>query len=153
MLALTFQIGPESIGLDIRKVREVVPRVRLRPVIGSPAWLPGVFVYRGRVIPVVDLHKLTGHGECPPHLSSRIILTEVNHEQRPPMLLGLLAAKVADLREVAGTTENIMESSGDRVDLGPLFADGRGVIRLLDPDRLLPTADRHLLAAAAGDAG
>ena len=61
-------------ALDIRRVREVVPRVRLRPVSGAPEWLAGLFVYRGQAVPVLDLHRLAGAGECPPHLSSRIIL-------------------------------------------------------------------------------
>jgi hypothetical protein len=30
MLVLTFQVGREPLTLDIRRVREVVPRVRLR---------------------------------------------------------------------------------------------------------------------------
>src|SRR5205085_7870290 len=74
MLVLTFQVGREALALDIRRVREVVPRVRLRPVSGAPAWLAGVFVYRGRVVPVLDLHRLAGGCECPLPLSSRTIL-------------------------------------------------------------------------------
>src|SRR6478609_9003906 len=95
MLCLTFQIGPHRLALDTRRVREVVPRVELRPQAGGPAWLGGVFVYRGIAVPVVDLHRLLDAGECPTHLSSRIIL--VPHGDG---LVGLLAAHVADLREV-----------------------------------------------------
>ena len=72
MLGLVFQVGPDKVAVDVRRVREVVPRVRLTAVHGAPPWIAGVFVYRGRVVPVVDLHALAGVGECPMHLSSRI---------------------------------------------------------------------------------
>jgi len=99
MLVLTCQIGDDRLALDVRRVREVVPRVRLQRVAGSPAWLAGVFIYRGSVVPVIDLHRLIGTEECPLRLSSRIILVphRVEGEER---LLGLLAAQVADIREL-----------------------------------------------------
>src|SRR5579871_3177437 len=65
MLALTFQAGPDRVAVDVRRVREVVPRVPLTPAAGTPDWVAGVFVYRGRVVPVIDLYRLTGAGPCP----------------------------------------------------------------------------------------
>ena len=153
MLVLTFQIGSEAIGLDIRRVLRVIPRIRLRPLTGSPAWFPGVFVYRGRVIPVVDMPLLAGHGECPAHLSSRIILVPIGADEKNLTLVGLLAAQVAELRELNGVSDDIAVRPGTRgVDLGRLVPDGGGVIRLLDPDRLFPADARATLVAAAGAA-
>src|SRR5262245_52781857 len=135
MLVRTFQAGGEPVGVDIRRVREVIPRVRVEAVTGSPAWLAGVFVYHGRVVPVVDLHRLTGHADCPPHLSSRIILLPLGPGDDGRMV-GLLASQVADLKDVSATAIASDVPAGGGIDLGPLVADGRGVIRLLDPDRL-----------------
>lgn len=151
MLLLTFQVGPEPVGLDIRRVREVIPRVRLQPVTGAPQWLAGVFVYRGKVIPVVDLHRLAGYGECPMHLSSRIILLLLDGDDSHAHLMGLLAGQVADLRDVK-VRPVCYDGSAPvlSVELGPIIADGRGVLRLLDPDRMFPEADRRLVLAAAG---
>jgi chemotaxis-related protein WspB len=151
MLALTFQIGEEKLALDIRRVREVVPRVRLRRVSGAPDWHAGVFVYRGEVVPVVDLHRLAGAEPCPEHLSSRIILISPSQAQR---FVGLLASQVADTRELA--LQNCPASSmaqADKVDLGALVADGQGVIRLFDPDRFLPEAAWQQLLIAPKGAG
>src|SRR5688572_3678984 len=111
MLVLTFRVGREPVGLDTRRVREVIPRVRLTPLTGGPDWLAGAFVYRGRVIPVVDLHRLTGNGTCPDHLSSRIILTPIG--PAGDQLLGLLAARVADLREVPDAAVALPAPVGD----------------------------------------
>src|SRR5438067_45018 len=137
MLALTFQVGPDRVAIDVRRVREVVPRVRLSPAFGSPAWVAGVFVYRGQVVPVVDLHRLMGAGECPPHLSSRIIL--VPFPAGSESLVGLLATQVADIRELPpplAASEPLVATAG----LGPAIADGTGIIRLLDPAALLAAA-------------
>src|SRR5258707_289829 len=99
MLALTFQIGADRVAIDVRRVRRVVPRVRLAPAPAGARGLAGSFVYRGRVVPVLDLHRLAGAGDCPSHLSSRIIL--VPYPAGSESLVGLLAAQVADIRELA----------------------------------------------------
>ena len=139
MLVLTFQIGDTRLALDIRRVREVVPRVELKRSPTGPAWLAGLFVYRGRAVPVIDLHQLLGGGECPPHLSSRIILVpRIDPESGEEALLGLLAAHVADLREVEPSHA---PSLGGSPGLGTPLVDRDGILHLLDLDRLLPPSE------------
>jgi chemotaxis-related protein WspB len=138
MLVLTFQAGSDRLALGVQRVREVVPRVRLQPVACSPAWLAGVLVYRRQVVPVIDLHLLLGAGECPAHLSTRIILVE-----HPPggrhRLVGLLAAQVIDVRELAPPAEDVTcLAAPGQPDLGPVLADGGAIIHLVELDRLLP---------------
>jgi chemotaxis-related protein WspB len=151
MLALTFQSGSDRLALDIRRVREVVPHVRLQPVAGSPEWLAGVFVYRGQVVPVFDLQRLVGAGEHPVHLSTRIILLahSTGTEER---LVGLLAAQVADIRELE--LENQPQThfaAPGRTNLGPVLVDGTDIVHLVEPDRLLPELyDQRLLMQVGG---
>jgi chemotaxis-related protein WspB len=148
MLALTFRVGPSRLALDVRRVREVVPRVRLQPLACGPAWLAGVFVYRGRVVPVVDLHRLLGAGDCPPLLSSRIIV--VPHG--PPgqeELLGLLAAEVAEARAVEPPSRPPLPmGDAGQPDPGPVLVEGGSILHLADLGRLLPESVRAQLAAA-----
>jgi chemotaxis-related protein WspB len=136
MLALIFQVGRDKVAVDVRRVREVVPRVRLSAVNGGPRWIAGVFVYRGRVVPVVDLHRLAGVGECPPHLSSRIVLLPWPLDA-PESLVGLLATQVAEIREVRPGIVQPIPGEDGRPGLGPALPDGEGVLRILDPDWLL----------------
>ena len=136
MLALIFQVGTDKVAVDVRRVREVIPRVRLSVVNGGPPWIAGVFVYRGRVVPVVDLHRLTGAGECPLHLSSRIILFPYPLDI-PESLVGLLATQVAEIREIRPGLVQPLPGQSGRPGLGPALPDGSDVIRLLDPDFLL----------------
>src|SRR5262245_22104243 len=151
MLALTFQIGADKFALDIRQVREVVPRVSLHRPAGAPAWLAGSFVYRGRAVPVVDLHRLLGAGECPPHLSSRIIQARWPGAEEEA-LLGLLAARVADIREVHGRLEVApsLASTGGGA-MGPAVVDGGSILHMVDLARLLPEAARHPFVALPGE--
>jgi chemotaxis signal transduction protein len=147
MLVLTFQVGKDRLALDIRRVREVVPRVELARAAGSPPWLAGSFVYRGRVVSVLDLHGLLGAGECPPHLSSRIILVPVGEGE---MLLGLLAAQVADIKEIApGHSVPVLSSPG-RPDLGRAIVDDGGILHLIDLGRLLPEPVRQMVPLLPG---
>ena len=132
MLALTFQVGQDRVAVNIARVREVVPRVRLTPATGGPAWVAGLFVYRGRVVPVIDLHRLTGAGECPPHLSSRIVL--VPYPPQAESLVGLLATRVADVRKIQA---DWLPPASEWTSFGPSLPDGAGVLHILDPDALL----------------
>jgi chemotaxis-related protein WspB len=147
MLALIFQIGSDRLALDVRRIKEVVPRVQLHTLACGPSWLAGTFVYRGQVVPVVDLHRLAGVGDCPLLLSSRIILVPQpgGTEDR---LLGLLASEVADLQELETDSQalTLLHENG-RPDLGPVRADRDSVLRLLDLDRLLPEPIRDSLLA------
>jgi chemotaxis-related protein WspB len=148
MLALTFRVGPSRLALDVRRVREVVPRVRLQPLACGPAWLAGAFVYRGRVVPVVDLHRLLGAGECPPLLSSRIILVPYGTGEQEP-LLGLLAAEVAEAREVeAPARAPLPAGAPGQPDPGPVLVEGGNLLHLVELERLLPETVRGQLAAA-----
>jgi len=145
MLALVFRIGSDRLALDVRRIKEVVPRVHLQTLACSPSWLAGTFVYRGRVVPVVDLHRLAGVGECPLLLSSRIILVPLSgcDDRR---LLGLLAAEVADLQELEADGQALTRlHQNGQPDLGPVLADRHGVLRLLDLDQLLPESVRGSL--------
>ncbi|HEY7329269.1 MAG TPA: chemotaxis protein CheW [Gemmataceae bacterium] len=138
MLALIFQIGNERFALDVRLIQEVVPRVPLQALCGAPTNFAGAFVYRGQVVPVIDLHRLAGAGDCPLHLSSRIILVPQpgSCEGR---LLGLLASRVADLQDLQQDEQTLTRlHENGKPDFGPVLADRHGMIRLLDLDRLLP---------------
>lgn len=147
MLVLTFQIGRERVGLDIRTIREVVPQVRLEPLAGGPPWLAGIFVFRGLVVPVVDLHGLTGQGPCPQHLSSRIILVpQIDPKTGFERLIGLLTSQVSELRTVATGVATITQSlTPGGIGMSTVLADESGILRLLDPEKLLPASESERL--------
>lgn len=54
---LIVRLGGEAYGVQVLKVREIVPLQRITPVPQAPAFLTGVMNLRGRVIAVVDLRQ------------------------------------------------------------------------------------------------
>lgn len=147
MLALTFQIGADRVALDVRRVRRVVPRVKLAAPPRGAHGIAGQFVYRGRVVPVVDFFLLAGAGECPAHLSSRIVL--VPFPDGSERLVGLLATQVADIRDLP---EPPAESADAPNGLSPPVADSASMLRYLNVDRLLDSLnlDPGLLTVPGG---
>lgn len=146
MLALVFQVGNDRLALDVRSIREVIPRVRLQSLTGSPNWLAGGFVYRGQVVPVLDLHRLAGLGACPASLNSRIILVPHPGEDEKKFL-GLLASHVTDLQEVETSDATRMHLRLDAVpDFGSAIVDRGEVLRLFDLEKLLPASIRDELS-------
>jgi chemotaxis-related protein WspB len=152
MLVITFQVGSDHLALDVRRVREIVPCVRLQAVACSPSWLAGVFIYRGQIVPVIDLHRLLGTGECPNRLSTRIILVPhvLDGQER---LVGLLAALVADVRDIQppSSAPSHLESPG-RPALGSVLVEGQQIIHLVELERLLPHSSDTELALVAKEA-
>ena len=69
---IVFVIGDEYYAIPILPVREVMRTPQLTPVPTAPPYIQGVFVHKGKVIPVIDTVKRF-HGELtsprlPPHL-------------------------------------------------------------------------------------
>jgi purine-binding chemotaxis protein CheW len=52
---ITFTIGPETFVLDIMAVRQIIPYTGSTTLPTAPAFIEGVIVLRGEVIPIVDL--------------------------------------------------------------------------------------------------
>jgi chemotaxis-related protein WspB len=86
MLFLTFRAAESLYAVDVTRVVEVVPRIDLRRLPHAPAFLAGVFDYRGVVVPVTDLGILLGSEACGDRLSTRIILVDSRPADRKDQL-------------------------------------------------------------------
>jgi chemotaxis-related protein WspB len=74
MLMLVFRLGADRYALDATEIVEVLPRVPLKSVPGAPAWVAGLFSYRGRTVPVIDLASLALGRPSADHVSTRLVL-------------------------------------------------------------------------------
>ncbi|MCO6458450.1 MAG: chemotaxis protein CheW [Pirellulaceae bacterium] len=135
MLLLMCQAGANRYAIDTRSVVEVVACVDFQPVPDAPAWLAGVFAYRGRAIPLVDLTRLLSGQPCPRRANSRIILVRCAVECVPETI-GLLAERVT----IAETELPATGAGGParHEARGPILFDRSGMFQLLDLTRLLP---------------
>ncbi len=142
MLVLTFMVGEFLYGFEAVNVAEVVPPVNCKPLPKAPGFVSGVFNYRGRISPVIDLPRLALDKPSVSMMSSRIIMidiADINEEcERGSRYLGLRAEKVTDMVKLS---DDLFESPGadipDAPWLGRVAKMERGMLQLINPAKLL----------------
>ena len=176
MLFLLFQLGSERYAIEAQSAVEVVPLLALKPIPQSPPGVAGVFNYRGRPVPVIDLCALTLGRPAREQLSTRIIILRCaldvpgaapgipNAERgdgRPELrLLGVIAERATELLRRGGrgpgaepANPERSRAAGRNVEptapafLGPVLMDDHGFLQVVRPDHLLPAAVRAALFA------
>lgn len=145
MLLLTFRIREELYALDASGVVEVIPRVVPRTVPHAPAYLAGVFNYRGIIVPAVDLGILLNAGPCRSRLSTRIIIA--GDTDSPERLVGLIAESVSDVRPLAKHAATFPPiRRPDAPYLGSVVQVGDDLVQTILVEKLLPESLREALA-------
>ncbi|TIH13019.1 chemotaxis protein CheW [Marinifilum sp. JC120] len=150
MLVLTFKIAEYVYGLEARVVAEVVPPTVCKELPRSPDYVKGLFSYRGKVTPVVDLSMLATDIPCVSRMSTRIIVIDLadldSGEKRDEQFLGLLAENITETLKVA---DSDFEESGleipDAPWLGRVARINGSMLQLLKPHRLLTDELRRVL--------
>lgn len=104
---LTFKLGEEVYGVDIRKIREVLEYTKVTSVPKTPEFMKGVINLRGGVVPVVDLRLKFGMEEKEKTVNTCIIIVEVTIDN-DEILLGAIADSV---REVVNLSSDQMEDT------------------------------------------
>ncbi|MFW6240510.1 MAG: chemotaxis protein CheW [Thermodesulfobacteriota bacterium] len=137
MLVLLFSIADVTYAATCDRVREIVAMPRLKPVPHAPPHFVGVFNYRGRIVPVVDLCMLVRGQPCRRRLSTRIILADAPGEKDRPQVYGLMAERVTETLRLPGP--DAREPSvflPDAPYLGGIMTKDGEMIQFVDLDRL-----------------
>lgn len=159
MLLLTFRVAQDLYAVDATRVVEVVPRVEPRPIPRTPAFLAGVFGYRGRVVPAIELGSLLDKGVAPGRLSTRVIVVSARKRSaergdkpkstEESLLLGLIAEQVHDVvrvdqHQVAFPSLQLDDAPylGAMIQVDPLT---RSLAQLIEVDSVLPPSLRDAL--------
>jgi chemotaxis-related protein WspB len=150
MLFLLFEIGRHRYAFDVGQVAEVLPRVRIRPLLHAPPGVAGLFTYHGVAVPVVDLSELTIGTPTPASRSTRIVLVNYADGRGATRLLGLLAEHVTDTmrREATDFVASGIGRDG-AASSGRITTDARGVVQWIDVNSLLPAPLREVLFTQA----
>ncbi len=146
MLLLLFRISDNRYALDATEVVEVVPLVELKLIPQAPAFVAGLFDYRGTAVPVIDLCQLGSGRSCQPRMTSRIILITYTGPGGGQHTLGLLAEQVTETIKL--TREEFTDSGitiSDAPYLGDMAHTDKGIIQLVKTRYLLPEHVRALL--------
>jgi len=160
MQLLTFSIAGQPYAIESRQVIEVLPLVPARPLPRAPDYLLGIFTYRGRLLPLVDLARRLGVAPPAAKLSTRVIVVEVEPAVagaepggRPaPIRLGLVAENVVAVRsaeEAEATLPPLRLPGADYLDRA--LRIGGQTVQVIDVRKLLPAELTAGLAAAAAE--
>ncbi len=146
-LFLVFRIGSERYALQAVEVVEVLPRLPLKPIPHVPAWVAGVFAYRGAVVPVIDLSALTFGTPAQARTSTRLVLVNYRpDETAEAQLLGLILEQATDtLRCDPADFQPYGLENRHTPYLGPVRKDEQGLLQWVRVSDLLDEQVRALL--------
>ena len=140
MQLLTLTVAGQDYAIESRRVVEVLPLVPARPLPRTPAYVRGIFTYRGGLVPLVDLGVRLADQPPAERLSTRVIVADfLAPGAATPRRLGLVAEHVVSIRSAEDA-----ETSLPPLDLpaapylGRLFRLGGRTVQLIEIDRLLP---------------
>jgi len=72
-----FAVGGEEYVVDIMRIKEIIPPLRITPVPHAPEYIEGVINLRGAIIPVVDLRRRLGLPAAAPTRRTKYIICVV----------------------------------------------------------------------------
>jgi len=159
MQLLTFTIGSDLYAIESRLVLEVLPLVPARRIPRSPDYVRGVFTYRGRLVPMVDLSMRFADVPVRERLGTRVIVMDcpvrAGGGAAASFSLGLAAENVLGVRQTTATETAATRPSGPAFLDGPLGRlvriDSR-IVQLVSVEQLLPAElAAELAAVEAGE--
>lgn len=101
---ITFQLGDEVYGIEVKQVREILLINNILPVPGSPDYVLGITNIRGNVVTVLDARK-------------RINLETIEHTENSRMIVLESEGDVAAI--VVDNVADILDLPESRIDLNP----------------------------------
>jgi chemotaxis-related protein WspB len=140
MQLLTFTVAGQTYAIESRRVVEVLPLVPARPIPHTPAYIRGIFTYRGRLVPLVDLGQRLATGPLTERLSTRVIVVEWLLAGRDPQRLGLVAENVISICSTEDAEASLPSLDfHDAPFLGNILRIGGRTIQLIAVEQLLPS--------------
>jgi purine-binding chemotaxis protein CheW len=148
---LTFWLGSEVLGMDIRTVREIIQCGPMATVPLMPAFLRGVINLRGAVVPVIDLNARFGRPAARIGKKSCIVIFDAlrNGERAE---LGLLVDAVSEVIKIAADQIEPPPDFGTSVRrdfIRGIGKVGKRFVILLEPDRALDVQEMAQLCESA----
>jgi chemotaxis-related protein WspB len=145
MLFLLFQLGKERYALPANKVVEVVPLLTLKPLPQAPRGFSGIFNYRGRPVPALDLSEITLGRPAEERLSTRIVVLEYPSSDGGSQLVGLITEHATGMiRQNLSAFKHSGIQLPSAPFLGPVLMDDQGGIQLIREEYLVPESVRQM---------
>ncbi len=155
---VTFQVGDEECGVDIRSITEVIRPLKITPLPRMPEFIEGVVNLRGMIIPIVDLRKrfaLSRIVDNPRKMRMLITKGAIPGASRAGReLLGLVVDSVQEVlliprKDIEPAPEVARgQHAGFITGMGKI---GDRLIILIDSSMILSQQERSALAEASND--
>ena len=133
---VTFQIGSENYGIDIMLVQEIIRYHQPTRVFNANPVIKGVVNFRGKVIPIIDMHRKFNLPEMECDEYTVVIVIEVNGKT-----MGMIVDRVSDI--MSFNSEDIQVVDREFADdiktkhIKSMAKKDRMIVMLLDPERVL----------------
>lgn len=135
---VVFRLGRQEFGIEIDHVREIIRPVAATPLPRMPDSVAGMINVRGKIIPIVDLHRLLDLAPAAHERTARIIIVETDS-----VLIGLEVDAATDVIWV--TDEDLRTSTeifanGNLKSVKGVYNIGERLIALVDVVDVLKTS-------------
>jgi two-component system chemotaxis response regulator CheV len=126
-------VGPQVFGINVFKVREVMPCPRLTTLPKQDGFIKGVAHIRGQTISVIDLSKSTGGPEITPDDNSFVIIAEYNRSVQGFLVAGVERIVTLSWKDVMPPPEGAGKSSY----LTAVTEIDKKMVSILDVEKIL----------------
>ena len=152
-LFLLFSMGTDRYALDVREVIEVMPLRRLKHIPAAPDWVSGLFAFRGKPVPVLDLCAQALGRAAIVRTSTRLVVVNYKPQaSEPARWLGLILEQASDtLRSPVEAFVDAGVSVPNARYLGPVLKAEQGLVQWVRVADLLDEPVRELLFTAAAE--
>jgi chemotaxis-related protein WspB len=125
---------------------EVVPLLELKKIPQAPSGFAGIFNYRGRPVPAIDLCQMTTGHAAAERLSTRIIVVNCRDARGGQRVLGMIAEQATEM--LRKDPKEFVEPGfkfGSAPYLGPILLDPKGPIQWVHEQHLLSEQVKELV--------
>ncbi|MGL4369778.1 MAG: chemotaxis protein CheW [Spirochaetota bacterium] len=138
---VTFSIGLEIYGVDVRRVQEIIGMTQITPVPNTVSFMKGVINLRGSVVPVIDMRKKFRMEAKEYDSFTVIIIVEVKER-----LIGMIVDTVSDVADIP--IGNIQDTPHFTSKIDTNFIEGIGqvdnsLIIILDVESILTAEEMN----------
>jgi len=145
---LTFSLGEEVYGIDIRVVIEIIGIQKITNVPEVPDYVRGIINLRGKIIPVVDM-RLRFRREYREYTDRTcVVVVEIND-----VMIGLIVdgvSEVLDIQEKDVVPPPELKAAQNKYICGIGKLAG-SVVLLLDWEKLFSEDEKEMMESAGGD--
>ena len=137
---LTFDLGGQTLGVEVRFVREILDLQKITRLPNAPIEVQGVIDVRGVSVPILDLRTRLGVGGIEVEGDQRIVVLELGGQRRA---VGVFADRVRNVDVIPRANIEPVPTEGlggwDTSSLMGLARNAEDLIVLIDIDRILGT--------------